>query len=292
MSNNNLFLSALHYGWKGVFVHHGKAYHNYSPTIIVIDDDEARPDLKANREYLVSAPLNTVLTTVVWLEKHFPYMDYSNHFGDFSKVPLKEWRIVFSEKCLEWIDLPSWSRYKGFKEALENVLSFTDKYPKELRNYDSSKSYWSRSRGSDIRYIFLAYLQIHYKITVNYSLDKIYFYEYKEDDNKTQFDLFPLMPFGYGETEKDCSIICSAKARSRVIIIADHPFIKWLLKNAESLYNYYLRQFEQIVHGLLYYDADELIVTINQIIDQLSKTSYRYGIEISDCPKLGMDDFF
>lgn len=99
------------------------------------------------------------------------------------------------------------------------------------------------------------------------------------------------MPFGYGETEKDCSIICSAKARNRVIIMADHPFIKWLLKNADNLHNNYSRQFEQIVHGLRYYDADKLIVTINQIIAQFSKTSYCQGIDISDCPQIDMDDF-
>lgn len=297
ISNNNIFLSAIHYGWKGVFVYHDKlTFHHYSPTIIVIDEDEARPDLKANREYLVSIPLITAITTVVWLEKHFPYTGYSKYFGDFSRVPLKEWRVIISEKLLEWIDLPSWNRYQSFKEALEDALSFTDKYPKELSDdvAESSQFYWNwmNRDGSDIRCVFLAYLQIHYKITVNYSLKKINFCEYELNDNRTQFDLFPLMPFGYGETEKDYSILCSARAKNRVIIIADHPFIKWLLKNVDNLYNYYSRQFEQIVYGLQYYDADKLIVTINQIIDQLSKTSYRYGIEISDCPKLEMDDFF
>lgn len=294
MSNNDIFLSGIHYGWKGVFVYHDKqTHHNYSPTIIIIDEDEARPDLKANREHLLSAPLNTVLTTAAWLEKNFPYMVYPKHFGDFSRVLLKEWRIIISEKYLEWIDLLSWSRYKNFKEALENALSFEGKYPKELSDevIESAQFFWMRRGGSDIRYIFLAYLQLHYKITVNYALKKIYFYEYKLDNNTTQFDLFPLMPFGYGETENDCSIICSAKAKSRVIIMADHPFIKWLLKNADNLYKYYFRQFEQIVYGLQYYDADKLIVTINQIIDQLSKTSYRHGIDISDCPPIDMDDF-
>ena len=294
LSNNNIFLSAIHYGWKGIFVYHDKlTHHNYSPTIIVIDEDEARPDLKANREYLVSAPLNTLLTTVTWLEKHFHDADYSKHFGDFSRIPLKEWRTTISEKYLEWVDFLSWSRFLSFKEAFENTLSFIGEYPKEL-NDDGSKSsefYWMRMGESDIRYVFLAYLQLHYKITVNYSLKKIYLNEYKLDNNRTQFDLFPLMPFGYGETEKDCSIICSAKARNRVIIMADHPFIKWLLKNADNLHNNYSRQFEQIVHGLRYYDADKLIVTINQIIAQLSKTSYCQGIDISDCPQIDMDDF-
>lgn len=57
-------------------------------------------------------------------------------------------------------------------------------------------------------------------------------------------------------------------------------------------YNHYPRQFEQIVFGLKHYDADRLIVTINQIIDQLSNTSYRYGIDISDCPRLSTEDFW
>ena len=118
-------MSAIHYGWKGIFVYHDKlTHHNYSPTIIVIDEDEARPDLKANREYLVSAPLNTLLTTVTWLEKHFHDADYSKHFGDFSRIPLKEWRTTISEKYLEWADFLSWSRFLSFKEAFENTLSF------------------------------------------------------------------------------------------------------------------------------------------------------------------------
>lgn len=66
LSNNKIFSSALHYGWKGIFAYHDRVtYKDCSPTIIVIDEDEVRPDLNANRDYLVSAPVKTVITTVV-----------------------------------------------------------------------------------------------------------------------------------------------------------------------------------------------------------------------------------
>ena len=55
---------------------------------------------------------------------------------------------------------------------------------------------------------------------------------------------------------------------------------------------YYPRQFEQIVFGLQHYDAGNLIMSVNQVIEQLSITSHRYGIDISNCPKLTMDDFW
>ena len=65
-----------------------------------------------------------------------------------------------------------------------------------------------------------------------------------------------------------------------------------MLKNVDNLYIYYPRQFEQIVYGLQYYDAGKLILSVNQILEQLSITSNRYGIDISDCHKLTMDDFW
>ena len=294
LSINEDFLGAMHYGWKGIFVYHNNAIHNeLSPTIIVIDEDEERPDLKANRDYLVSVPLKTVITSIAWLERHFSETEYSKSFVDLSRVPLKEWRTVNSEDYLKWVDLSSWNKFINFKEALENSISFGRRLPKELSDsIANSHLFWKEIGCSDIRFFFLAHLQLNYRVLVSYSDKRLSFCELDSTERETKFDLFPLMPFGYGETEKDCAIICTAKAKLRLVITANHPFVKWILKNVDNLYMYYPRQFEQIVFGLQHYDAGSLIMSVNQVIEQLSITSHRYGIDISNCPKLTMDDFW
>ena len=295
LSNNGNFLQAIHYGWKGIFVYH-ESYNRfgYSPTVIIIDEDKSRPVLKASREYMVSAPLGTVITTAIWLEKHFPYKNYSNFIDEFSNIPLKDWRAIFSEEYLQWLNLPSLSKFINFKAALEKALTFVGNFPVELTvdNFGSPEYYWTNGIGDDIRYFFLAYLQLYYRITVNYSNKEITFCENDPDENMTQFDLFPLMAFGYGETEEDCSIICHANFNCRVVYTANHPFMEWLLKNADKLYKYYPRQFEQIIKAFRYENAGNLINTINQIIDQLSKTASKHGINMFKCPRLKMDDFW
>ena len=100
------------------------------------------------------------------------------------------------------------------------------------------------------------------------------------------------MPFAYGETDKDSSILCPAKANCRLSITVNHPFIKWLLINAEKLHKNYPIQFEQIINALKYFDSENLITAIDQIVEQLSKISMRYGIDFSTCPKLKINDFW
>ena len=293
--SNTDFASSMHYGWKGIFAYHEVEHlFNYSPTVLVIDEDGERPGLKANRESLPSLPLKTASTVNTWLEKHSIDEDYSL-FSTVSldKVPLKEWRTIFSSGFKKWIDVDSWDTCQAFIKALTNGISCGKKLPKELTHfYDDSQVFWKDRFSNDIRWLFLAYLQLNNRIAVDYSNQKLVFSEIYSIEEVTQFDLFPVMPFCYGETEKDSLILCSANSNLRLAITANHSFVNWLLKNAKNLYEHYPRQFEQIIYGLQFYDAERLIPFIEQIREQLSKTAYRYGIDVSDCPKLTMADFW
>ena len=134
-------------------------------------------------------------------------------------------------------------------------------------------------------------MQIHYKILVDYSANRLSFCELDSTQVDKRFDLFPIMPFCYGATESDKSVLCSADARYRISITADHPFTIWLLDNAENLCKNYPRQFEQIIAGLKHANAERLIDLTNEIIDQISKSSNRYGVDTSTYRELTLSDF-
>lgn len=291
--SNKEFTSSIHYGWKGIFAFHKRnLLYNNSPTILVIDEDEGKPDLNVNRELLISLPLKTSLTINTWLEKHLLKEDYYYRDTSFEEVPLKEWRTIISSEFNKWIDVESWDMCQAFIRALENGISSDNMLPKELAKYRIESSlFWKDRFSSDIRWLFLAYLQIHYRIVVDYSNQNLKFYEIDSIETETRFDLFPPMPFCYGEGENS-SILCSSNSNQRLAITANHCFTKWLIKNAKNLYEHYPRQFEQIIYGLQFYNADKLIPFIDLIREQLSKTAYRYGIDVSDCPKLTMEDFW
>ena len=294
LSDNKLFMSDTHYGWKGIFVDHTNGYYyKVSPTVIIIDEDETKPVLRVNRDSLVSVPLKTAITTLVWLENHSFVDRYSYNAARLSRVTLNQWRTLFSTEYQKWIDVPSLKKYELLKKALEKGITNKKKMPQELSEDSGSNTLFLRSHSDgDIRWLFLAYMQLHYRILVDYSIQQLRFCELDSPETETQFDLFPLMPFCYGKTNEDRAILCSADNALRVAITANHPFMKWLVDNSVELDKHYSRQFNQIVNALRYSDADKLIKTINQIIEQLSKTSYRHGIKASDCPKLTKDDFW
>ena len=286
-------LEGVHYGWKGIYAYQNLfEWEDPSSFVIIIDSDEARPELNASRNYLVSAPLKTVITTFAWLEKNHFDVRTSYGFGDLSKITYKDWRVLFSNEFLDWLNITSLDGFYKFKEAYENVLTY-DEYPAELSIYGRrSKYFWASRFEYDIRYIFLAYLQLRYTATVSIGDKKVTMRELDKNVNVTEFDLFPTMFFVYGETEEDCSIMCSADSDNRIFIMANHKFISWLLKNAESLNKNYPRQFEQIVAKLKYGDAEDIIQIVDHVMAQLSKNAYKYGIDISNYTKLSMNDFY
>ena len=285
--------SSMHYGWKGVFAYHdGIFLHNNSPAVIVLDEDDERPDMKASRINDVRLPLKNSITVLSWLDKHILDQGYPIKGIELYNMPLKEWRRIITVDFRRWLDLSSWDKYQAFKKALETGIASNNKLPKILSaHYDDMNRYW-KGRIDDIRWLFLADLQLHYRIVVNYSNQKLDFIELDSVNEDTRFDLFPPMPFCYGKTEADCSVLCAADPNMRLAITANHPFTKWLLDNAEMLLKHYTRQFEQIILGIQNKRTEELIDHINEIIEQISKGAFRYGIDISSCPKLTISDFW
>ena len=126
---------------------------------------------------------------------------------------------------------------------------------------------------------------------MDYSRLQLSFYEFDSIESETQFDLFPLMPFAYGKTKRDQSILCSRLGNERIAVTADHPFTVWLLRNAEKMCRYYPIHFNRITRALCSEDSHEIISAVDLMKEQLAKTSLRYDININDCPKLSENDF-
>ncbi|MDY6339788.1 MAG: ATP-binding protein [Saccharofermentans sp.] len=283
-------LHTVNYGWKGITALQEQVYSYRADSIVIIDDDNARPVMKANRGNETSISMKTAALLIVWLAKCCSTIHgYAFRNSDFSTVSLKEWRAILTSDFCDWAELSTWYLLADFKDAFENNISNNNSLLKELSTLDSLLNF--RNITCDIRWILFAYLQMHYRILVNYSENRLVFCKLENTHMNNRFDLFPIMPFCYGDTSVDCLTLCSADPKLRIAITADHPFTIWLLENSEKLREFYPRQFDQIIFGLRNYDANELIGSVAEIITQISKNSIRHGIDTSNCPNLTMDDF-
>ena len=284
---------SFYYGWKGIIVTRGFSNHfEKTFVLIVLDEDEERPVLKVNRDDHIEVPLKTGLTISAWLKREHPqYTLFNYSWSSLKNRPLKEWRALFSSGFGDWMDISSWNTFRDYKKAYENGFSSKTEMPIELSLYGSESFRSEHTSNSYIHGSFLAYMQIHYRIVVDYSKNQFMFYEIDTTRPEELFDIFPPMPFCYGNTTEDCSILCLSDPDLRTAITANHPFSIWLLNNAKKIHQFYPRQFDQIIRILKDDEPAKFIKGINEIIEQLSNTAYRYGIDISKCPKLSLSDF-
>lgn len=284
-------ICTLNYSWKGIATLRVKTYsYTDDACVIILDEDDARPVLKANRDNVTSISVKAIATVIVWLVKSGMAIDASTfRHSDISNVPLKEWKEILTSDFCNWAELSKLSFFTEFMDAFKNSNSIKENLLKEI-SYLGHCVFFN-SEPCDIRWILFAYLQLHYKIYVDYSKNRLIFCKLENSHTDTKFDLFPIMPFCYGNTESDSLILCSSDPNIRIAITADHPFMIWLLENSEKLKECFPRQFYQIIDGLRHLPAKNLIGKITGIVEQLSKTAFRYGIDTSKCPELTMNDF-
>lgn len=286
----------IRYGWQGISVYNDNfALKRFKcQTILILAGEDEIPIFKLNRENYNVIPLKMAVFVLGLLGNRYEYGDLpSFHVGDFYMYTLKYWREINTSDFLKWIDLPTMKHYQEFVNAIKEFNLSGTELPQPLGDKIGGKMYpfWTRS-SMDLRFYFLACLELYYKIIVDYSNYQLKLSKYEYPDNETRFDLFPIMLFAYGKTEEDCSILCSSNPYERLVFTADHPFMEWVLKNSEKLNRYFPRHLNQIMWAINNYEVESVIDVVNTAIEQLSKTAYRYGIDASTCPNLKKEDFW
>lgn len=292
--------SEIVYGWKGISVI-GIGLHADTCTAIVLDDNEKGPKYKLDRDcggtddVLDVLPFKSYLTILSWARKYSDMRIAAFSLAKLERINLKTWKTAILTGGKSWIDAFSWDEYLEIKHFLENGVSSYNKNATQTDTYIFEVPFTRYiKRGSYFPYLHIAYMQLHCRIVVEYSdqRQRLSISELDSNESETQFDLFPLMLFAYGKTDKDRIFLCSAKVIKRRAITADHLFSKWLLKNADKLCQYYPLQFNKIVHVLLSLPASDIISVVKNMKKELAKTAFRYGINILDCPELTECDFW
>ena len=136
-------------------------------------------------------------------------------------------------------------------------------------------------------------------MTVNYSGKRPSISLVKSEGKpENRYDHFPPLLFCRSEGDFSCRYLRAyynsdtSQRDYAGVINADHPYMVWLLNNAERLDTYFNRQFQQIVDALCWFDGfSPLISTINDVRAQLLSFKERHGIDMSQCPELSEKDF-
>lgn len=136
------------------------------------------------------------------------------------------------------------------------------------------------------------YFQDYYHMTINYEeRQSISFCEKSETETESTLDLFPPMLFCNAANDSSRQYICAEDKFLRKDITIDHPFVKWILDNANLLNQYYQRQFQQIVDCLCNESGKHILNKCNNIRQQLMKLPEHHGVDVGNFPLLSMDDF-
>lgn len=254
---------------------------------LVLDEDANSPLLYVDRSSVKALHMKTAV--FLWLLKkkwHF-FDDKLMNPGLVRKTSLAAWKSVISEELCSWAAPEIASARRSIME-----LSFKNKSDR-IRSVSAYKYQYASTRRNSFYDFFIADLQIRYRMTVDYAEgQKIEYVETESAAVDERLDCFPPMPFCYGKTAADRTLLCAAVTKYRIAVTADHPFTEWLLTHAEKLRAHYPRQLEQITEALCEEHSEKIISTVGQILDQLAKSASRYDIDISACPRLTEKDFW
>ena len=110
-----------------------------------------------------------------------------------------------------------------------------------------------------------------------------------DSESENRYDLFPPLLFCKSASDVNRRYLRGQYVRA---LNTDHPYMAWLLDNAEKLNTYFHRQFQQIMESLYFrLNPQGLIATANNVRAQLLSFKERHGIDMSKCPELSEKDF-
>lgn len=197
---------------------------------------------------------------------------------------LPKWREIRKSKLGKWLVKTLEPRGNKLLVELEKPLCKGSRFSISNRYHSDVASIYC---------FFMALLQDEYQIAISYEKGQILVLTRKgSEDSDEAYDPFPPMMFCNAASDESRKFLCCSERVYRRGITADHPFGKWLIKNAVVLNKYFPHQFRQINDCLRNSDADEIIRVVNGISGQLSQLSKVHGINISSLPSLAKTDFW
>ena len=283
--------SKLTYSYRGVIT--GKSYivpkqfpASTSYIILLLLDNELRPTVTISRSEILYLPLELIVAIegMLYTLVHAPE-ECLNFYLKQSDICLPAWRKLRESKLGAWLRNNLRDNFKTMKEQFDKPISLKDEKCPHIG--EQFKNIYVLSA------FLIASLQDSYQMKVNYEEGQVItFTALSPKENTGLYDLFPPMMFCSAATQESRFFLCSGDVNLRRCINIDHPYTKWLLKNAAALNRYYNRQLQQIISVLRNSDSEGIIGLCNDLRDQLLSLPNRHGIDIHKCPQLSEADFW
>ena len=248
-------------------------------------ENQWRPFVDVGRSEILNLPLEIAL----YMSAVCQYGGIQQNF-QFARIRTFQWALseyheIRKKPLGVWIET-------AFHERMNNYLDHMEDFQKSV-----SSSYGVVDEKL-LNLYFAACFQDDYRISVDYSRARISITAKPESEQENRYDLFPPLLFCPSANDESRRYLRAYYKGAAFVdyagaINASHPYMVWLLDNAEKLNAYFHRQFEQIVESLCFSsrNPDVLITAANNVRTQLLSFKERHGIDMSKCPELSEKDF-
>ncbi len=280
------------YGYQGIVAGHMEYLYEVRPQdnsgiVVFFMESPWKPMVDVSRLRISGLPLPVSLLLQGILHKYElqSVQYFIMHFKRWNDYPLKEWVKIKELPLDQWL-------HNNFADL---IIEIKQSLPKRCIDAITDEVYVSDCLcySTVLQKYFMVHFQNKYRMEISYEDGQVLsFYKKAEDEMEDTYDLFPPMMFCMAASDRSRQYICSADSYTRRGITADHPFVVWLLNYAVQLLQYYERQFQQMVHCLIYDSVEDIIQECNKIREQLLAFPERHGIKVSSFPQLSMDDFW
>lgn len=259
-------------------------------------ENELLPIVDIGRTKVSALPPEVILT-ICGIICH-PNLDCAIDFNyelikNISNLTLHEWRYLSDNELGRWVLKTQNKRILQIQEFLQVPLKIHTKLNREVDEYNLE--YISYVNGSlKIIYKFVsAYFQEIYDMEICYEVGQSIVFNKKKDSRyNVSLDKFPPMMFCKARSDQSRRFLCCSSSTWRRGITLDHPFTQWIIENAVKIESHFPRQFQQIVFRLCNNDAKEIIKTVNEFRQQITKLNVCYGIDLASFPELTREDFW
>ena len=244
-------------------------------------ENQWQPFVDVGRSEILNLPLEIALYMSAVCQYVSEYTNFQfDRIRNFQWT-LSEYRKIRKKSLGVWIET-------AFREGMNDFLNHKEDLQKAV-----SLSYGVVAQNALYLY-FAACLQDDYQMSVDYSqrVPRISISAKPEGAQENRYDLFPPLLFSQSAND-DSRRYLRAYSYYGGAINASHPYMVWLLDNAEKLNAYFHRQFEQIVESLCFSSRNfhALITAANNVRAQLLSFKEHHGIDMSKCPELSEKDF-
>ncbi|MBQ9493560.1 MAG: ATP-binding protein, partial [Oscillibacter sp.] len=258
------------------------------PQFLITLDRPWQPVMDVGRSEILNLPLEIVLyiCAVNCAVNKCTELDLRFQFGRIRNFqwPLADYRKIRKTSLGGWIE-------NTFQERMNSHLNNMEYFQK---NVSLSYTHGIVDQNS-LNLYFAACFQDDYQISVDYSGETPRFSvsAKPEGGQEHRYDLFPPLLFCQSGNDVSRRYLRAYRFETAGVINASHPYMVWLLDNAEKLHKYFQRQFQQIVESICLSgrNPDMFISTANSVRKQLLSFKERHGIDMSKCPELSKDDF-